>query len=149
MKITRNESGFTLIELMIVVAIVGILAMIALPSYENQVIKGNRSAAQSAMMDIANRQQQYLLAERRYAKLGGDCTGTCTPATCGTINYALDNRVGDNYTCSIAVDNSTAPPSYTITFTAQGRQTKDTKDGTSSTLTLDSAGTKAPIGKWQ
>jgi type IV pilus assembly protein PilE len=143
----KSSSGFTLIELMIVVAIVGILAMIALPGYERHVIRSNRTAAQSQMMDIANRQQQYLLAERRYATLGGNCTGTCTSGTCGTLNFSLDNKVGDNYICAIEVWNGSSPPRYTITFTAKNRQTKDTWDGTASTLTLDSAGTKGPAVK--
>jgi type IV pilus assembly protein PilE len=145
----RTSPGFTLIELMIVVAIVGILAMIALPGYERQVIRSNRTAAQAQMMDIANRQQQYLLAERSYAILGGDCSGTCTSGTCGTLNFTLENKVGDNYTCSIEVWNGSSPPRYKITFTAKNRQTKDTWDGTSSTITLDSMGTKEPVAKWQ
>ena len=59
--------GFTLIELMIVVAIVGILAGIAYPSYMDHVRKGNRAKAQAFLMDVAQRQQNYLVVRRRYA----------------------------------------------------------------------------------
>lgn len=59
--------GFTLIELMIVVAIVGILAGIAYPSYVDHVRKGNRAKAQAFLMDVAQRQQSYLLIHRQYA----------------------------------------------------------------------------------
>ena len=59
--------GFTLIELMIVVAIVGILAGIAYPSYMDHVRKGNRAKAQAFLMDVAQRQQAYLLIHREYA----------------------------------------------------------------------------------
>ena len=62
-----KAGGFTLIELMITVAIVGILAAIAYPSYTSHIQKGARRAAQAQMLDIANRQQQYLLANRGYA----------------------------------------------------------------------------------
>ena len=57
----RAGRGFTLLELMIVVAIVGILASIAYPSYMDHVRKGNRAKAQAFLMDVAQRQQNYLL----------------------------------------------------------------------------------------
>ena len=63
----RAGHGFTLLELMIVVAIVGILASIAYPSYMDHVRKGNRAKAQAFLMDVAQRQQNYLLVHRQYA----------------------------------------------------------------------------------
>ena len=63
----HKDKGFTLIELMIVVAIVGILAAVAYPSYQDHVRKGNRAAAQAFMMEVAQRQQNYLLNNRSYA----------------------------------------------------------------------------------
>jgi len=62
----RAEGGFTLIEVMMVVVILGILVGIAFPSYQESVKKGHRSAAQAQMLDIANREQQFLLANRVY-----------------------------------------------------------------------------------
>ena len=70
MAAERNQSlaaaGFTLTELMIAVAIVGVLAVIAYPSYQDHLRKGRRSAAQSLMINIAAREQQYLIDARRY-----------------------------------------------------------------------------------
>ena len=65
MRRLKNR-GFTLIELMIAVAIVAILAGIGYPSYTSHVKKSLRRAAQAQMLDIANRQQQFLLANRAY-----------------------------------------------------------------------------------
>lgn len=124
-----GESGFTLIELMIVVAVVGILAAIAFPSYRQYVIRGNRSAAQAQMMDIANREQQYFLANRSYAD----------KTTLESNGYSLPSDVASNYSYGISVGAS-AVPSYTITFTAIGGQTSD------GNLTLDSQGNKT--GNW-
>ena len=63
----KHGVGFTLIELMIVVAIIGILAAVAYPSYQDHVRKGNRAAAQAFMMEVAQRQQNHLLNNRSYA----------------------------------------------------------------------------------
>jgi type IV pilus assembly protein PilE len=77
----RRTGGFTLIELMITVAIVAILAAVALPSYRQYVVRSKRSAAQAQMMDIANRQQQFLLANRSYAdKTALTASGYALPA---------------------------------------------------------------------
>lgn len=131
----KHSAGFTLMEVMIVVVIVGILASIALPSYRNHVIKGNRAAAQAVMMDIANREQQWLLANREYAVF------TNNPAD-GVLYYPLPDEVSNNYTFAITVGTGTVP-SFDITFTAIGAQASD------GDLTLDSEGNKTPPEKWQ
>jgi type IV pilus assembly protein PilE len=72
--------GFTLIELMIAVAIVAILATVAYPSYQEYVRRSNRSAAQSVMLDVAARQHQYLLDTRGYANSLGTPIATVLEA---------------------------------------------------------------------
>jgi type IV pilus assembly protein PilE len=79
-NVVRKARGFTLIELMVTVAIVAILAAVAYPSYQNQVKRGRRAAAQAHLMDIAQRQQEYLLDGRGAASL----LLRATTATCST-----------------------------------------------------------------
>ena len=126
----EHQKGFTLIEMLIAVAIVGILAAIALPSYQQHVIRSNRSAAQSQMMDIANREQQYLLANRAYAN----------KATLA-VSYTLPSAVSSKYNYDITVGAGTVPL-FLITFTPTGTQVSD------GNLTLSSEGVKMPVSKW-
>ncbi len=63
-----KQHGFTLVEIMIAVAVVAILAAIAIPSYERYQIKVNRVAAQSEMIEMGSVLQQYLITHRTYAK---------------------------------------------------------------------------------
>lgn len=128
-----KQKGFTLIELMITVAIVGLLASLAYPSYTSHIRKGVRRAAQAQMMDIANREQQYLLANRVFASYD----------TLTLAGYSFPTDLSTKYTPTIAVvGGTTTAPGFTITFTAIGAQTQD------GNLTLSSEGVKGPVDKW-
>ena len=64
--VSRQNNGFTLIELMIVVAIVGILAAVAYPAYTDSVAKGKRAEARAAVMDLLQQQERYLTQMNTY-----------------------------------------------------------------------------------
>ena len=127
----KGSRGFTLIELMITVAVVGILAAVAYPSYQDHVRKSARRAAQAEMMDIANRQQQFLIAKRTFVPYA-DLTAA---------GYRLPADLVSRYTPSVTV-GATTVPSFTITFRAIGPQAKD------GDLGLTSDGVKTPADKW-
>jgi type IV pilus assembly protein PilE len=118
--------GFTLIELMITVVVVGILAAIAYPSYEGYLRRSKRSEASQLLAAIANREAQYLLDSRMYTTVIG-ATGlnvnterwTCTPSGAPTT------CTNGAYNVTVAVDNAATPPTFTATATATGKQTQD------------------------
>ena len=127
----RGHDGFTLIELMITIVIIGILVGVALPGYQNSVRKSHRSAAQAEMLDIANREQQYFLANRSYT------------ATLSNLGYSVPTEVAARYTCTVSV-TSTGLPTFTVSCAPTSLQSASGF----STLTLDSTGAKAPAGEW-
>ena len=91
---SRNaQRGFSLIELMIVVAIIAIISAFAYPSYERYVIKTKRSVAHNALLQVADRQQQFFMDNKRFAT---DITNLGFPAN----PYVLD----DNGTTTVASD---------------------------------------------
>ena len=124
---TRNRTrGFTLLEVMIVVVIVGVLAAIALPAYQSQVRKSNRSAAQQFMQDVALREQQIMMDQRGYVSVTGTAYFGNKPSdTNPGVGLAAPSSTTGKYTFVVTRDNTTTPPSYTITATAAGSQDKD------------------------
>jgi type IV pilus assembly protein PilE len=129
-----KQTGFTLMELMITVTVVAILASIALPSYQSYVVRANRSAVQQFMLDIANRQEQYMLDARSYTATIG----------AGGLNMSTPAEVTGKYTVTATAPVAT-PPSFTITATPVAGSSQ-AADGA---LTLNDLGVKTPAAKWK
>lgn len=135
MRTNRPIHGFTLIELMIVVAVIAILSAIALPSYQQHVIRTNRAAAETFMLHLASLEEQYILDAHTYA---------ASADVNWTSSANIPSEVRDKYTFSITKDSG-PPPKYTITATPVAG-TRQAQDGA---LALTSDGVKTPADKWQ
>lgn len=126
-----RQRGFTLIELMIVVAVIGILAAVAYPSYLDQVRKARRAEAQATLLNIGGKQQQNLLDMRSYRSSIAD------------LQVSVPASVQLTYSLTVVVGTATVP-AFTATAAPIGAQTAD-KCGT---LTLTHRGAKSPATCW-
>ena len=123
--------GFTLVEMVITVAVIAILAGVAWPSYEGYVRRSKRATAQTALMTIANREQAHLLDLRGYT------------TSLEALSFAAPQELRGDYAFTVVVDNAASPPSFLISATARA-QTIQANDGD---LSINSSGVKA--GNWQ
>jgi len=127
----RRSGGFTLIELMIAVAIVAILVSIAYPAYDDSVRKSRRGQVKADMAELAQRAERWHTVNNTYVGFWASVPTShlVSPRTGGNVAYNLTQAEAAN--------------TFTITATPTGGQTKDTRCGT---LTLNQAGQKTKSG---
>lgn len=133
---TNKKAGFTLIELMIVLVIIGIIMAYAIPTYNQYVLRSYRTDAQNAILLIASQQERFYANNNRYAD---DLTELGVAGVYPTPTAANGRRYG------IVLEGlpAGAATSYTVTGTATNTQTADTE---CPAFTLNSIGTRTPGG---
>ncbi len=104
--------GFTLIELMIVVAIVAVLAAVALPSYRQYVVRSARTQAQSELMQMATLQEKIYLNSNSYAF---SVTAAYNGTSAGGLGVASGNTSDGRY--ALTLSNTAASQTYTLVAT--------------------------------
>lgn len=129
-----SARGFTLIELMIVVVIIGIIAMFAYPAYLDYVRKGRRAEAQKVLMAGQIGEERY----RSYFNTYGDATSLAAEN--------LNMGTADFFTFTVNVPIASAATHYTLTASASGDQLKDTN---CTTMTLDQSNVMSPASCWK
>jgi len=130
MKCKTNRKGFTLVELMIVIAIVAILVALALPSYGRYIRKANRGEAQQLLLNWANNQELWRANNTSYAD----------------ESTALGVPTHDKYTFTITNESGST---YTLTADPINDQANDKEKGVDcDPLTLDQSNAKTPPECW-
>lgn len=124
--------GFTLVELLITVAAIAMLATIAYPTYVGHKVRANRAAAQSFLIDLANRQRLHFLDARGYTSSLARLGSASIPPEVSSYYLIPDPVVG----------NTAAPPTFTVSAMAKAG-TMQAKDGD---LSINSLGIRS--GHW-
>ena len=138
LQYSSKQLGFTLIELMIVVAIIGILAAIAYPSYNGYVERTNRADMMSEMQQIATRIESNKTNYKRYDRIPLTAIFSVAPATNGSMAFPISGTA--LYTVTVTPNNATTLTSKDWTITAApitGRRM-----ATDGNLTINSTGKK-------
>jgi len=140
MKKHIDSGGFTLIEVMIVVVIVGVLSAIAFPSYTSSVRKGKRAQGRTAILELMQQQERYMTQRNTYLFFTNSL-GTTVPASVPFVTYSGDNVASPAYWLSAsACGTVTARDCVTITATPI------LADAEAGTLSLTSTGLKTCSG---
>jgi len=126
----KKNKGFTLIELMIVVAIIGVMSAIAFPSYDSYMKKSRRADAKVGLSKLADKQERFYLQNNTY-------TNSFAAAGLNTSNASEEGYY------SFAISSADLVSGFIITATAGSSQANDTG---CTTMTLSSTGAKEPNG---
>jgi type IV pilus assembly protein PilE len=135
----QAQRGFTLIELMIAVVVVGILSAIAIPSYRIYVQKAERGAAKAAMLNIAQTQERYFTNNGTYLAIAA--LPTAAPA--GWQNYSGSSSSSAKYNITVAAGLLSGTGTTAITDNYTITATPVSTDALCGALKLDSSGAKA------
>ena len=143
-QVTRDRSrGFTLVELLIALMIVGILSSIAVPSFTDYVTNSRRMQAKQFMMDLASRQEQFLLDNKTYAQSTKDLG--FAQAYVATNMEGESSAWGKETQYLFRFDPAnTSATSWELDAIAWGQQ--KARDGDCQTLTINSAGVETATG---
>ena len=139
----KYSKGFTLIELMIAVAVIGILSAIAIPAYSSYVVRGKLTEVGAMLLDARTRQEQFYADNRNYGTAGGACGSTLSSGQHFSIACACAAAVAPSTTCqfyaltaaSLAGIGLGAAGDYTYTLNNSGAKSTTKYEGATVALT--------------
>jgi prepilin-type N-terminal cleavage/methylation domain-containing protein len=141
----RRRGGFSLIELMVAVAVIGILLAIAMPAYNQYLIRANKAAAKATLLEIASRQEQYVMTAGSYGTLV-------------QLNYTVPTEVSTYFDVTVTTGTNSGStvtamqglPIFTVS--ASGKtgtiQAGQPAAGATTALSINQFGLKLPVSEW-
>jgi type IV pilus assembly protein PilE len=145
----RDSRGFSLIELMIVVAVVAILASLATANYRSYMLRTNRNEGRIALMQIQAAQEKYFLQNNTYATTMAQVVAPTTGGGLGVTSLTAGGVTPNGY-YTISLPAATAT-TYTALATATGAQAND-KPALCRTFSINDQGVRSPAdssGCWK
>ncbi len=140
----KTMAGFTLMELMIVVAVIGILSAIAIPSYQESVRKGKRAEGRAALTDLMLQQERFMTQSNSYCAFSNTGGVTAVVAGCATVpfkTFSGDSPISPAYYLSAAACASTTIKECVVVTAAAVSADAEAGD-----LQILSSGTKTCTG---
>jgi len=132
----RRASGFTLLELLIVVVIVGLLLSMALPAYQNYLVRASRTEAKSVLLEVMSRQEQYAMTNRAYA------------TTVAQLGVTLPDNFSLQYDLAIVTTSWVSGPATMAGHTATATPKVGSRQVADGPIAINQFGLKTPMGKW-
>ena len=139
---SRSQRGITLLELLIVVVIVAIIASIGYPSYMRYVVNTKRTAATSTLLQVADRQQQFFMDNKRYTADLTELGFAASPMFVSDQGSSVP--AGDDDAVYLVSLVGVTPTAYMALAAPLGAQLE--RDGACGTMTLNQAGAKDALG---